>query len=654
MTGAKESTQQPEQTAGRISKACNRCRQTKVRCDGETPCSTCTKHSVECTYEIHLRRRGPGKAKDHVRALEARLRDVTQKEPSPSLLGFAQEADTRSLGITARTRGLNEPYAIAVNTETGGYVDGSSRPVNPSNTARHRTHGDRETTEHKSGPQFLLPLVSTDDIITFLEPVFDDMSTGYPLLSWQLFVDNLLSIDPSKNVAWRVQLDSIIAIGILFSSDNLDFKSAADAAREKFNNAYTQLPRIMALDPDILTIEALLAMAVFMKMIADVRTAAQLVSSAVRMYEIDGMQSGPKSRVALDTGDDRRRRAFWTAYILDSAISTQTGLLRAIDDSEYGVVPLRDQISSHMQGLSLHLQMIAEISIISSVIYKRQYQRRAFAQTKSELIPSLMEEHWGLAYWLRTVPEDLRPNIDCLELQPSPSQETLLLHLKYYHCVDMVHWAARRQSSRTGAANPTPSKQLDEARVIMSIDTSRYAALVTLCAAAAFPRRPFVNLWNILCYPVSACISLLTWVLEDPVSVSARSDALALRSFRRFLEDAIEDDGCDLRRVLQVVAQIERQALDAADKASATHTSTYVNAEVRERMGQVIGGTLLSSQAQKLKDVLASCAHPMYIAQALMSNMRTHDSTTADALMEALGLGERGCERSGWLVPDSL
>lgn len=34
----------------RISKACNYCRQRKIKCNGEMPCSNCDNHSIECVY----------------------------------------------------------------------------------------------------------------------------------------------------------------------------------------------------------------------------------------------------------------------------------------------------------------------------------------------------------------------------------------------------------------------------------------------------------------------------------------------------------------------------------------------------------------------------------------------------------------------------
>lgn len=57
---------------------------------------------------------------------------------------------------------------------------------------------------------------------------------------------------------------------------------------------------------------------------------------------------------------------------------------------------------------------------------------------------------------------------------------------------------------------------------------------------------------------------------------------------------------------------------------------------------------------QKIKDLLVSCTHPMYLAQGLMTNMKTRDSATTEALSEVLGISEKGGRVSGLLAPECL
>ncbi|RYC58606.1 hypothetical protein CHU98_g7602 [Xylaria longipes] len=580
----------------------------------------------------------------YIRALEARLRDATRTEPEASPSRHVKSMDAQLSEITTAASGPDKPNTVAGDAVVHAPIEDSRQQATPSDTARQTTGSNEETSRDTSRPRVSLPLPLTDDIIRFLEPVFNDMNTGYPLLPWPLFVDNLLCIDPSKNVAWRALLDSIMAIGILFRSKNFNFEMSAKEAWARFNNAYVQLPHIMALGPDILAIEAILTMALFMRMSADARTTAQLLSSAVRMYQIMALQNDPTRTLTLGACDDRHRRVFWTAYILDKKISTQFGLPPAIQDDEYDVGAQRQKIMLHMQGLSPSSQIIAEVAIMESIVYRRLYQRKAFEQPDDELITNVIEESWGLDYWQRIqASAEFRPDFDNPAALSNPSMETLTIHFAYYHCVDMVHWAARRHSSRTNTSKSTPPNRIGNARTLMLIEVSRKAARATLSVLPSFPRRSFVDL----------CINLLAGVLEDPLSISARSDVSTLRSFRQFLERIVQEDGCDLNRVLQGCVKMEYLAQNAVDKAEAMSTATALDG-MEEGTGPVPWDDVLWRNSQKIKDLLASCTHPMYVAQGLMTNLKSRDSATTEALSEILGICEKGDGLSGLFAPECL
>ncbi|KAI0551289.1 hypothetical protein F4679DRAFT_147511 [Xylaria curta] len=650
MMASARSNKQRNRTTARILQACNNCRLRKSRCDGNTPCSACATHPITCIYETSQRRRGPGRAKEYIRTLEARLRDATRIEASHS--AHTKSTDTQ---LSETATAASSPKNIDIITENAVVrVPDPGQEVTPCDTARQTTGGDEEISRDASGPRTLPSLWTTDDIIRFLEPVFNDMNAGYPLLSWPSFLDNLSCMDPSKSVTWRALLDSIMAIGILFRSENSNFKSSANEAWARFNNAYTKLPQIIALGPDILAIEAMLAMALFTRMTADACTAAQLVSSAVKMYQMTALQNDPTQTLTLGASDVRHRRAFWTAYILDGEISTQFGLPPAIDGDEFDVGPLRQETITSMEGLSPALKVVSEIAILESIIYKRLYRRKAFKQTDGELLTNIMEVNWGLDYWLRLQDSVERPDLDNPTAHPSPSMETLLIHFAYYLCVDMAHWAARRHSLRMNQSNSTSPDRVENARIMMLIETSRKAARATLSLLLAVPLKLFMSLWRMLCYPLSACINLLTAVLESPLSSSARSDVSTIRLFRQFLESMIRENGFDLHRILQGCVKMEHLAQNAVDKAEVMPTTTTTTTTTTTDGIEDDRDDVLYRQAQKIGDLLASCTHPMYVAQDMMTNMKTRDSAATEALSEILGIKERGGKSSSLFVPECL
>ncbi|PIA19022.1 hypothetical protein COEREDRAFT_27174, partial [Coemansia reversa NRRL 1564] len=56
----------------RISRACDRCRRKKVKCDGRRPiCTHCEAIDASCTYMDTTKKRGPSKG--YIDAIECRL-----------------------------------------------------------------------------------------------------------------------------------------------------------------------------------------------------------------------------------------------------------------------------------------------------------------------------------------------------------------------------------------------------------------------------------------------------------------------------------------------------------------------------------------------------------------------------------------------------
>lgn len=431
--------------------------------------------------------------------MEARLQKAAETERVALHPGHVQETEgTIAAPTPDRLHAVLNPELASAALSDGTsqlLVKPSTLIANePCNTSTTSCTGVKSgTTKDSAKP--LSSVVPTNYIIKLLEPIFDDITKGYPFLSWPVFADELRRHDATDDPPWRALLSSIMATAMLFRPPTADSVSSAEAARAEFGHAYALVPRIIAAHPDILAVEALLAMAIFAKTTSDVRTAAQLLSSAARTYQMLALRGDPSRTLTLGADDDRCRGAFWTAYILDAELGSHFGLPHVVDDDEFGVVAERSKMKSHMRGLAPATQARAELAIMEKVIYKRLYRRKAFGQPDGELVSNVVELNWGLGYWPQTVSPDLRPDLDNPLSQLRPEMVTVLCHLSFYHCVSMTHWAARRHGSRNGSSSSAPSDQAEAAQVASSIKKSRKAALAMLGLLPAFPRRPFVDIW---------------------------------------------------------------------------------------------------------------------------------------------------------------
>ncbi|KAI0158102.1 hypothetical protein GGR57DRAFT_459026 [Xylariaceae sp. FL1272] len=593
------------QAVARVAQACNQCRQRKGRCNGKRPCDFCERHSIECCYESKQKRRGPGKSKEYIRLLESRLRNTT--------------------------RGQEKGHIRQPISQVG------------SATGSEQFKGSQNSLES----QMLCSSIPTENVVGLLEPTLGRLNTRYPFLSMPLLMTELATLDPTTNVAWCALFDSVIALAMLFPNPNPSIAVCIEAARTMFKGTHAQLPRILSSEPDILVIEALLALTLLAKLLSEAQIAAQLISVTARLLQITVLQRNPSHTMPLESIDDRHRRAFWTAYILDMEICSQCGLPPAIDDEEFGVVAQRPQMRGSLQGLSNFLQLRVEAVVLASIIHKRLYRRKAIELSYKQLIPNIIEIDWGLGYWPLTVAPVPIPDIEdsAAAIQKDDDFGVLVMHLEFYNCVGMASWAARRYDM---GADAVVSNVVENSRVMSALRKCRKTARATLGLLEALHGRSFIELWDIMGYLLSAVLILFLGILEDPVSLNARSDLQAVASFRDFLKTAIRD-GCDFQRLLQSCLQIEQLAQLAIDEGQA-----LVSADYREATAIETNDEDTRMKIQTIRDALASCVYPMYVAHGLLTSSGNRDSATASILDEVLFVTKTEDRRFGLLTPACL
>ncbi|KAJ3579701.1 hypothetical protein NPX13_g860 [Xylaria arbuscula] len=680
MAGADANQQQKDRSTTRAVQACNPCRQRKGRCDGKRPCRSCQQHASDCIYEDRQRRRGPGRSKEYIRLLESRLRDVASAELQASTLGGthvlctassgrisindAHLANDTSEGVSVREAGIegSQRARPALNITSRSEVanaDGKlSLECDPLASNSYLLQGSEVvgTRSQSNSPrnnvraEEAYSLIPAQDIVSFLESTIDSLNTRYPFLSSPLLFDQLSTQDPTTNLAWRGLLDAVMAMGMLMRSPSSEITAAIQVAQVNCRNAYAQILQVVDPEPTILTIEALLSIGLFMKLTSNTRTAAQVISQVIRIFQMISLQTGASCLVTSGEMDERHLRAFWTAYILDMEITTQCGLPPTIHDDEFGVVILRPETIRSMQGMSKALQSRAEVAAMEKIIYQRLYRKSAFEQEENELMLEIGEIDWGLGYWRLTMSPRPQPDVDNPLTNDNLDFGVFVLHLAYYSCVNMASWAVRRHSLNKDPAVSHPSRQAGNFRVASAIEKSKRAARAILSMFIVLEGLQFINLWNILCYPMSAMITLLVGVLEDPLSSSTNLDLDAMRSFCDFLETAV-GEGYDLRRALQACAQMEKLAQNAVHAAQAL-LETSNQGVVAEGREQSLPDEVLSSQVHMIKEPLTSCANPMYVAHGLMENIRTRDSPVTDILSKVLGIPKKDDRQFGLLTPE--
>ncbi|KAK3362518.1 hypothetical protein B0T25DRAFT_561584 [Lasiosphaeria hispida] len=446
------------------------------------------------------------------------------------------------------------------------------------------------------------------------------------------------------DASWQAILNTLIASSICFKTVIGSFAEMAVYSWAFFRNAYAVLPELLLHGDSLGASQAVMAMAMFMSLSADTRSAALLLSIAIRMQISAGLHIQASADGNLSpTDQEDRGRLFWAAYILDIDTSVNTGLPPAHASLNVAVNISERWLSTSLRDTVFRLR--AELAGIQS---------RAGAQLTILAVPSeadLVALESELDAWTLRVPLEIRPDYECgnkplcatdAEVADVP---VVMLHLVYYNCRTMVCWAFARLAAFQALQHRQPISAAYE-RAPAHRSMARSSARATLHSLSQFPTQSFADLWRALCYPISASIALLAIVCKEPAHPEAQTDLSLFASFVRFLEGMVRDQGCDLERVLDGVAKFEKVAKDAV--GAAFGSVMPVNPALWPL--SIASGCTSKAIANKLT---CSAHYPMYVAQSFIGNTPNIDTEVAKQIAEILEIpwGENGY---GPFVPDSL
>ncbi|OHE93291.1 hypothetical protein CORC01_11434 [Colletotrichum orchidophilum] len=487
--------------------------------------------------------------------------------------------------------------------------------------------------------QVFTPRLEREEAITILMPLYEDVIRNYPLLNFHYFVRHFETLpaadDTFNSTSGWAYMNAVIAVGTRWKTINNAFQEVCQLAWPFFKNAFSVLTELMVKGSDLLSVQAIVAMAVFMQGTTCTRTATLLSSAAVRLSQNIGLHRQPCTMMSMCAQDvEARSRVFWVAYILDKETGLNHGLDSIQDDDDIET----ELPSGWGDGVDI-LNLRAKLAMVESSIRRRLYTAKGLRLTDDDLVKAIIDLDALLEEWRSSMPTNLQPSYETPASGANIAPDILNLHLAFYRCTMMVHWAARRHDQYPTVAVfvGTPAGfEMPYIQLSFSQKRCRMAAHATLGLFRTIITPQYADLWRILCYPLCASITLLTDVLESPGSSRARGDLAATRNFAHFLQKFEKSEGCDLKRVLTACAMMQRTAQHTVDDAqNIMRTQNLVG---NDGGGvSLIPGFSLSEDAQVLHSLLGTATHPMYLIQGLMGNLPNRDQNLTMRLAQLLG-----------------
>ncbi|WZH44524.1 fungal-specific transcription factor domain-containing protein [Fusarium acuminatum] len=434
------------------------------------------------------------------------------------------------------------------------------------------------------------PLPPKAEALSLLQDYFDNFNCIFPLFHQPTFmhlVQLQYSSDPYQGSGWWASLNIALAIAHrLRVMSNLVPQDEDDKAWGYLKNAIGVFPELTMRNTDLLSVQALLGMALFLQGTPNPQPTFLLVAAAMRLAQSIGLHKRGTGFNLNPIEIEQRKRVFWIAYMLDKDLCLRAGRPPAQDDDDMNVelpdadpadnignIPLADG-----KGKMNLFRVMCEFATIESEVYKRLYSVQATKQSDGELLNTIGELDRKLEEWKDSIPIDYRPEHDINASHTPLILHVVMLHLTYYNCLTTIHrmsvhhgfWTSRLANYAIQGLNARPLNP----RVFSSAALCTAAARASVSLLKYVPQGDFACVWMILYFPVSALVTLFGNILQNPLDPRAKSDTRLMNivvTFLSMLGQEAEQGG--VHRMLGICAEFERIAKAIIDKAEKEQSS---------------------------------------------------------------------------------
>lgn len=434
------------------------------------------------------------------------------------------------------------------------------------------------------------PLPPKPEAMSLLQDFFENFNCMFPLFHQPTFmhlVERQYSDDPYQGSGWWASLNCAFAIAHrLRVMSNLVSQDEDEKAWGYLKNAMGVFSELAMRNTDLLSVQALLGMALFMQGTPNPQPAFLLISVAIRLSHSIGLHKKGTGFNLNPIEIEQRKRVFWIAYMLDKDLCLRAGRPPAQDDDDMNVelpdadpednignIPLADG-----KGKMNLFRVMCEFAVIESNVYRRLYSAKAAKQSDGELLATIGELDQQLEEWKDRIPIDFRPEHEIKASHTPLILHIVMVHFTYYNCLTTIHrmsvhhgfWTSRLANYAISGQNVRPLNP----RIFSSAMLSTAAARASISLLKYVPQGDFSCVWLVLYFPVSALVTLFGNILQNPLDPRAKSDVKLMQlvvTFLSMLGQEAEQGG--VHRMLGVCSEFCRIAQSVIEKADREQSS---------------------------------------------------------------------------------
>lgn len=356
-----------------------------------------------------------------------------------------------------------------------------------------------------------MPLPPRDEALSLLKDFFENFNCMFPLFhepTFMYLVNKHYLRDPYEGSGWWASLNIALAIAHrLRVMSHLVPQEEDKKAWGFLKNAIGVLTELTMRNTDLLSVQALLGMALFLLGTPNPQPSFFLVAAAIRLAHSIGLHKRGSGFNLNPVEIEQRKRVFWIAYLLDKDICLRSGRPPAQDDDDMNVDLPSEDPSDNIGNIPLAdgkgktnlFRLMCTFAIIESKVYKQLYSTKASKQSDGALLNTIGELDKELEEWKDGIPLDFRPEHEIKASHTPLILHIVVLHFAYYNCLTTIHrmsvhhgyWTSRLSNYAIQGLNARPLNP----RVFSSAALCVQAARASIHLIRYIPQGDYSCVW---------------------------------------------------------------------------------------------------------------------------------------------------------------
>jgi hypothetical protein len=339
------------------------------------------------------------------------------------------------------------------------------------------------------------PLPPRAEVFSLLQEYFRTLNLIFPLYHEKTFMELVewqYTQQTCDDAARWASINIILALACEYRYSN---SQKTERDREKawlyYKNALSVFPELVLRRTDLLSVQALLGMAIFLRGNSGSQATMPIVTAAIRASHRMGLHREIYRPYLSRLEQQQRKNVFWIAYIIDQSISIRLGSAPTQQLDDYDVdFPSDDTEGLMLVGNKTVFPQLCRISVIRSRTYKHFYSARALEdRSTADICETVHKLDAELQDWRS------ESQFDTLLKQRGSGQDFLVgfasasLFLLYNNTLMMIH----RIPTLINFVYQSRAERIPELDLRLILNQSSSSAV--LCVQAA---RDILNLINYL------------------------------------------------------------------------------------------------------------------------------------------------------------